>query len=138
VLRTLVLSNMLPDAVHPERGGFVRDQVHALRALEDIEVELYEFSPGSQELLSAARHLRHRYRQSDLDVVHAHFGLTAWTSLAVPGRIRSVTLHGTDVNHPRTRLQAILTYRCADSAGAGSRTAVSAVRGGSRPGGQAL
>src|SRR5204863_9486890 len=36
------------------------------------------------------------------DVVHAHFGLTAWPALAVPGAKRAVTLHGTDVRHPRS------------------------------------
>ena len=33
------------------------------------------------------------------DVVHAHFGLTAWPALAVPRAKRVVTLHGTDVRH---------------------------------------
>jgi glycosyltransferase involved in cell wall biosynthesis len=36
------------------------------------------------------------------DVVHAHFGLTAWPAFAVPARVRALTLHGTDVRHPRT------------------------------------
>jgi teichuronic acid biosynthesis glycosyltransferase TuaC len=103
VLRALVLSNMLPDSAHPERGGFVRDQVRALAALEDIEVELYEFAPGSRALLGAVSHLRRRYRQSRLDVVHAHFGLTAWAGMSIGCRARAVTLHGTDVSHPRTR-----------------------------------
>ena len=38
---------MLPDAGHPERGRFVRDQVDALRRLGDAEVELYEFPPAA-------------------------------------------------------------------------------------------
>jgi len=37
VLRALVLSNMLPDGAHPERGRFVRDQVSALRALGGVD-----------------------------------------------------------------------------------------------------
>ena len=32
IVRALVVSNMLPDAAHPERGSFVRDQVAALRS----------------------------------------------------------------------------------------------------------
>jgi glycosyltransferase involved in cell wall biosynthesis len=39
-------------------------------------------------------------------VVHAHFGLSAWPALAVPGGrggIHAVTLHGTDLEHPRSR-----------------------------------
>ena len=46
-VRALVVSNMLPDATHPERGCFVRDQVAALRGLDGLDVELYEFPSGS-------------------------------------------------------------------------------------------
>ena len=46
VVRALVVSNMLPDTAHPERGSFVRDQVAALRRIDGIQVELYEFAPG--------------------------------------------------------------------------------------------
>ena len=48
-------------------------------------------------------HLRRR-RYERLDIVHAHFGLTAWPALAAPARVRALTLHGTDLAHPRTRL----------------------------------
>jgi teichuronic acid biosynthesis glycosyltransferase TuaC len=108
-LRALVVSNMLPDAEHPERGRFVRDQVRALQRLDGWEVELYEFPPGGNALLTAARELRRRQRQrrrreeTPLDVVHAHFGLSAWPALAVNARVRALTVHGTDVHHPRTR-----------------------------------
>jgi glycosyltransferase involved in cell wall biosynthesis len=104
ILRALVVSNMLPEATHPERGRFVRDQVSALRSLDGVEVDLYEFAPGARALARAARELRHRYAQGRFDVVHAHFGLTAWPALAVPARVRALTVHGTDVRHPRTRL----------------------------------
>ncbi len=100
---------MLPDTEHPERGRFVRDQVRALRQLEGLEVELYEFPPGGAALRAAAGELRRRQRQrrrrreTPLDVVHAHFGLSAWPALAVRARVRALTVHGTDVHHPRTR-----------------------------------
>jgi teichuronic acid biosynthesis glycosyltransferase TuaC len=105
-VRALVVSNMLAGEAHPERGRFVRDQVSALRALEDadLEVELYEFAPGPRALGRAARDLRRRYAGERFDVVHAHFGLTAWPALAVKARGRALTLHGTDVRHPRTRV----------------------------------
>jgi len=114
-----VVSNMLPDSVHPERGRFVRDQVAALRRLDGLDVELYEFSPGGLALTRAGLDLRRRFARGSrgggivgsrrssarhFDVVHAHFGLTAWPALAVPARIRALTLHGTDLRHPRTRL----------------------------------
>jgi glycosyltransferase involved in cell wall biosynthesis len=113
-VRALVVSNMRPDAAHPERGSFVRDQVAALRALgqqrtggraaDTLEVELHEFAPGAAALAGAARDLRRRFAGDRFDVVHAHFGLTAWPALAVAAHARALTLHGTDVRHPRTRL----------------------------------
>jgi glycosyltransferase involved in cell wall biosynthesis len=113
-LRALVVSNMLPDGAHPERGTFVRDQVAALRALGEHEIELYEFAPGPRALAAAAIDLHRRYgarvrpgaRDTPLrfDIVHAHYGLTAWPILAVPARVRALTVHGHDMRHPRTRL----------------------------------
>jgi len=94
---------MLPDPAHPERGSFVRDQVAALRALGGLDVELYEFPPGATALARAVIDLRRR-RDRRFDVVHAHFGLTAWPARAVPAHVRALTLHGTDLRHPRTRL----------------------------------
>jgi teichuronic acid biosynthesis glycosyltransferase TuaC len=102
-LRALVVSDMLPDAAHPERGRFVRDQVAALRQLDGVEVELFQFPPGARALAAAGRDLRRRFPER-FDVVHAHFGLTAWPALAVRARVRALTVHGTDVSHPRTRL----------------------------------
>jgi teichuronic acid biosynthesis glycosyltransferase TuaC len=105
ILRALVVSNMLPDASHPERGRFVRDQVTALRALGSLEVDLFEFGPGARALASASTDLLRRRRTGPAyEVVHAHFGLSAWPALAVRARVRALTVHGTDVMHPRTRL----------------------------------
>jgi glycosyltransferase involved in cell wall biosynthesis len=102
-IRALVVSNMLPDSDAPERGRFVRDQVAALRRLDGLEVELFEFPPGPPALARAWGALARRYRRGRYDVVHAHFGLTAWPALAVPARVRALTVHGTDLRHPRTR-----------------------------------
>jgi glycosyltransferase involved in cell wall biosynthesis len=99
-MRALVVTNMWPSAADPARGSFVRDQVEALRALPGVELELFAFPPG--HYARAARDLRRRFQDSRFDVVHAHFGLTAWPALAVRGGARVVTLHGTDVRHPRS------------------------------------
>jgi len=108
VVRALVISNMLPDAAHPERGRFVRDQVAALQRLDGVEVTLYEFPPGPSALARAAAELRRRLRRPEgrarWDVVHAHFGLTAWPALAAAATVRALTVHGSDLRVPRTRL----------------------------------
>jgi glycosyltransferase involved in cell wall biosynthesis len=111
-MRALVVSNLLPDAASPGRGVFVRDQVAALRELGNVEVTHFEFPPGPPALAAAALTLRRRYRHARFDVVHAHFGLSAWPALAVPARARVLTVHGTDVRHPRTgRLTAAVAGR---------------------------
>jgi teichuronic acid biosynthesis glycosyltransferase TuaC len=102
-VRALVVSNMSASREHPARGIFVRDQVAALRRIPDLAVELFEFPPGATSYVRAALALRRRYAATPPDIVHAHFGLTAWPTLALRGPRHAVTLHGTDVRHPRSR-----------------------------------
>jgi glycosyltransferase involved in cell wall biosynthesis len=147
-LRALVVSNMLPDAAHPERGRFVRDQVAALRGLEGLEVELHEFAPGPRALAGATFELPRRLggrapdgRAPDahrpwrrrsrprFDVVHAHFGLTAWPALAIPARVRALTVHGTDVRHLRTRVATAAVLPLIDLLAAASATLVEELPG---------
>src|SRR3954452_11976888 len=99
-MRALVLSDMAAGPDAPGRGVFVRDQVAALRRLPGLDVELDEAPPGAGALAALA--LRSARRRG-FDVVHAHYGLTAWPALAVRKARRAVTLHGTDLRHPRTR-----------------------------------
>jgi teichuronic acid biosynthesis glycosyltransferase TuaC len=97
-VRALIVTNMWPSAGEPERGSFVRDQVSALRELDGVEVEVFAF--GRRAYARAARDLRRTHSGANFDVVHAHFGLTAWPALALRGAPLVVTLHGTDVRHP--------------------------------------
>jgi teichuronic acid biosynthesis glycosyltransferase TuaC len=114
-VRALVISNMRADRSHPERGSFVRDQVAALRTIDGLEVELFEFAPGARALARAASQAPRRpaakpgerRRPRRYDVVHAHFGLTGWPALTVRARVHALTLHGTDVMHPRTRVATL-------------------------------
>ena len=103
-MRALVVTNMYPSPARPALGGFVRDQVEALRRIDDLDVELHAFEPGGPATYArAARDLKQRFKGQRFDVVHAHFGLTAWPALAVRAGKRLVTLHGNDVYHPRSR-----------------------------------
>lgn len=109
-MRALIVTNMWPSPGAPALGSFVRDQVDALRAVggADLELDVAAFPPGGYA--RAARALR---RRPPVDVVHAHFGLTAWPALAARAQVRVVTLHGTDVRHPRSgRLtRAVLPFQ---------------------------
>jgi glycosyltransferase involved in cell wall biosynthesis len=109
---------MYPSSERPALGSFVRDQVQALRRLAarsgpesgsdsvsaSLSVDVFAFDPGGSRAYGrAARELRRRYRGERFDVVHAHYGLTSWPAMAVQARVRAVTLHGTDLAHPRAR-----------------------------------
>jgi teichuronic acid biosynthesis glycosyltransferase TuaC len=100
-MRALIVTSMWPSPSSPARGSFVRDQVAALQAVDGVDVEVFAFPPRGYA--RAARDLRRRFRRERFDVVHAHFGLTAWPALAVRHARRVVTLHGTDLRHPRSR-----------------------------------
>jgi glycosyltransferase involved in cell wall biosynthesis len=113
-VRALVVSNMAASRERPGRGVFVRDQVAALEQIDGVDVELFEFPPGALSYPRAARLLRRRYGGSHLDIVHAHFGLTAWPSLALRGPRHALTLHGTDVRHPRSRRLTLAAARHID------------------------
>jgi teichuronic acid biosynthesis glycosyltransferase TuaC len=103
---------MYPTPERPALGSFVRDQVEALRRRDDVEIELFAFPPGPRAYPEAVRDLRRRYRGERFDVVHAHFGLTAWPAVAARLGPVVVTLHGNDLFHPRSNrlTRAILPF----------------------------
>ena len=115
-MRALVVTNMHPTAARPALGRFVLDQVQALRRIDGVDVELFAFPPGLRSYPRAARELRRRYRGERFDVIHAHFGLTAWPALALRGAPHVVTLHGTDLAHPRSRRLSRAALRLVDLA----------------------
>src|SRR5207253_10847428 len=97
--------------------GCARVTVEGSRSIPGLVVELVVFGLGAKPLARAPRELRarvataqerparlHLRAPSGFDVVHAHFGLSAWPALAVPARVRELTVHGTDLLHARTRL----------------------------------
>jgi len=98
-MRVLVVTNFVPDAAAPQRGRWVRDQVEEVRRL-GVEVELFSFPPGARHYLPAAARLRRLLRRRSFDLVHVHYGLTAWSALLAGARPLVVSFHGTDVRHP--------------------------------------
>src|SRR3954453_4270311 len=96
-MRVLVVTNLYPSKERPALGPFVRDQVEALRRRRDLDVELFAFSPGPRALLGATARLRRRFKGQKFDIVHAHFGLTAWPALLARLGPVVVTLHGNDL-----------------------------------------
>src|ERR1700722_16872545 len=114
-MRALIVSNMYPSRERPALGSFIRDQVRALERIRGLELELFTFAPGRVVSYARARaELRRRFNDREFDVVHAHFGRAAWPALAVRARAHVVTLHGTDVHHPRSRVITMAAARRQD------------------------
>jgi glycosyltransferase involved in cell wall biosynthesis len=98
-MRVLVVTNFVPDAGAPQRGRWVRDQIAEVRG-RGIEVEAFDFPPGSRHYLPAIRALRKLLRNRSFDLVHAHYGLPGWCARLAGARPLVVSYHGTDVRHP--------------------------------------
>jgi glycosyltransferase involved in cell wall biosynthesis len=114
-MRALIVTNMYPSPAHPALGSFVRDQVRALERIDGVDLELFTFDPGGAgAYVKAARALRRRYRGQRFDVVHSHFGLTAWPAFAVRARVHVVTLHGMDLTNRRSRAITLAALRFVD------------------------
>lgn len=114
-MRALIVTNMYPTAERPWLGSFVADQVRALRRTGAVELEPFAFEPGAYAAAAVA--LRRTYGHRRFDIVHAHFGLTVWPALAARARRRAVTLHGTDLAHPRSRAITLAGLRLQDLVG---------------------
>ena len=109
-MRALIVTNMYPSPRHPALGSFVKDQVDALERTGAVDLEVFAFAPGGY-VKAAATLARTRRRY---DIVHAHFGLTQWPAFAVRAAKRAVTLHGTDLAHPRSRPITLAGLRAND------------------------
>jgi teichuronic acid biosynthesis glycosyltransferase TuaC len=81
-LRVLVATNMYPTEASPSYGAFVENQVQSLRragALVDVV-----FIDGRRAVATyaiAPRRIRGLARSGRFDLVHAHYGLTAWAAM---------------------------------------------------------
>ncbi len=103
-MRALIVTNMYPSPEAPARGSFVRDQVRALERIDEVDLELFAFDPGGiRQYADAFPQVRRRYRGQRFDVVHSHFGLTAWPAFAARADVHALTMHGNDLVHPRSR-----------------------------------
>ena len=122
-MRALIVTNMYPSPEHPPLGSFVRDQVQALLRIGEVKLDVFAFEPGGYGAYTrASRELGRRFRGERFDIVHAHFGLSAWPARAVPARGRVVTLHGTDLEHPRSRAITLAGLRFSDLVGVTSHS----------------
>ena len=127
-MRALIVTSMYPTPDNPGLGSFVRDQAQALARTGEVDLEVFAFpAGGAPAWIKGAAELRRRHRGRRFDIVHAHFGLSLWPALAARGRARAVTLHGTDLAHPRSRAITLAGLRTLDLVGAASQPLASLI-----------
>jgi glycosyltransferase involved in cell wall biosynthesis len=94
----LTVTNLWPED-GSFRGVFVREQVEAIRALgHQVDVEVVAQSRGRLDYVLAASRVRRRVRAGGYDIVHIHFGMTAFAARFVGPVPRVLTLHGGDIH----------------------------------------
>lgn len=103
-MNVLVVTNMFAgeNPRHPSQGTFVSEQVAALRRLPGMEIDVLVVKGFVNRLayVGSLFDVLRRLRSKRYDIVHYHFGLTAWSApiLRMLTRARIVvTLHGSDV-----------------------------------------
>ena len=114
-LRVLIVTNMYPSPSRPSYGVFVADQVGALRATGEAEVEVFDWDARRRPWRYALAALELALTRVDADVVHAHYGLSGAVALAAQRRAPLVlTVHGRDCHHPVVkRVTALAASRAA-------------------------
>jgi len=111
-LRVLIVANMYPTPARPAFGVFVADQVAALRATGEVDVELFTWDAGGRPWRYALAALELALTRVDADVVHAHYGLSGLVALAARSPAPLVlTVHGRDCHHPVVRRLTTLVAR---------------------------
>lgn len=116
-MKALIVTNMWPSAANPASGIFVSDQVNSLRSA-GVDVDVFSFEGGTSGSYAAAAVRLARRRGEQWDVVHSHFGLSAWVGRAARTPVHAVTFHGTDLAHPRSRRLSLAALKFTDIAAA--------------------
>lgn len=111
-LRVLWVTNMWPTE-HTWQGIFVAELAEAMRRLPDLEIDveiIVREGRGRLDYLGANRRIRRMWREGGYDLVHAHYGLSALATMALPpGAPLVVTYHGQDINYRRGRMISRVT-----------------------------
>jgi glycosyltransferase involved in cell wall biosynthesis len=122
-MRILVVTNMFAGAnrASPSQGIFVSEQVCELRRLPGVEVdvELVKGFAGAFAYLTTMPRIIRTVVRGRYDVVHYHFGLTAWSAPLVRRLTKAkivATLHGSDVCGPKwMNLVSVFATRFCDA-----------------------
>lgn len=115
-MRVLVVTNMYPTDQFMYDGIFVKEQVDQLR-LDNVEVDVLIIKTRGDSFfayLTGILKVRKRVKEKYYDIVHFHYGLTAFSSLGVLDIPVVVTFHGSDLDIAWQRIISLLAGIRAD------------------------
>lgn len=97
-MKILIVTNMYPTDERPGYGTFVGSQVQSLRdAGHQLDVLFIQSDKTKWEYLRAFRRVHAMCRENRYDVVHAHYGLSAFPCLLQPYSPLVISYCGSDV-----------------------------------------
>lgn len=97
-LRVLAVTNLWPVG-DSFRGIYVKEQVEALRRLgHHVDVEVVAQERGKADYFLATHRVRRLARAGRYDVVHIHYGMTAFSARFISGVPKVLSLYGSDIN----------------------------------------
>lgn len=98
-MRILVVTNMLPVPERPWFGVFVEEQIADLRSLgHEVDVLFVNGLESRVNYVRAVGRLREALRAREVDLVHAHYGLTGAVAVTQKSTPALTTFHGSDCN----------------------------------------
>lgn len=97
-MKVLVVTNMFPTEDKPAYGSFVGSQVQSIReAGHDVDVIHIRGERSKSEYLAAFGAVRRAVRAKAYDVIHAHYGLSAFPCLPVRSVPLVISYCGSDI-----------------------------------------
>lgn len=98
-MHIVVLTNMYPTPARPGYGIFVRDQVEDVRRLGiDVTLRFFDGSVHPSAYFRAAQSVRRLVAKRDIDLIHAHYGLTGAVAITQRRVPVVTTFHGSDAS----------------------------------------
>lgn len=99
-MKVIIVTNMYPNRGNPVSGIFVKEQVEALRALRPewaFEVLLVNGVASKWNYIRGMAAVHRRLRETQHDLIHAHYGLTGFVAAMERRAPLVVTYHRGDV-----------------------------------------
>lgn len=97
----LIICSRYPTIIQPQRNIFIKEQIEAVRKLDStFHFDVFQINRNSRKInyLTAVLRLRSIIKQKTYNLFHAHYGLSALSSVWQKRIPVIATYHGSDIN----------------------------------------